>query len=293
MIQKVFVVGGGLMGSGIAQVAAKAGFDVTLNDISMEILEHSRGNIDKLLTKSVSKGKLKQEARDSVLERIHLSEKLEAAADCDWVIEAAVENVAVKKSIFAKITDIVREDCILATNTSSISIAEISSVVKNPARFLGMHFFSPVPVMQLLEIVQAIGTAPETIETAKVIGEKMGKVCIVAKDSPAFIVNRMLDPMINEAIGLVENGIATVEDIDNGMRFGCNHPMGPLELIDMVGIDILLPVMEVMYAETGDPKYRPSGLLRNMVRVKWLGRKTGKGFYVYHADGSRYPNPDL
>ena len=292
-VQKILVVGGGYMGAGIAQTAITAGFDVILNDISMEFLEKSKAGIDKMLEKNVSKGKMAQEAKDAAMARLTISADLNSAKDVDMVIEAVVENAEIKKSVFAKLSDICREDTILATNTSSISVAEIASVVKNPARFLGMHFFSPVPLMKLLEIVKAVCSSSESVETAKVVGEKLGKICIVAKDRPAFIVNRMLDPMINEAIGLLEAGIGSVEDIDTGMKYGLNHPMGPLELIDMVGIEIELAVMEVLYKETGDPKYRPALLLRDMVRMGWLGRKTGKGFYIYNADGSRIPNPDL
>lgn len=292
-VKNIFVVGGGLMGSGIAQTAITSGYEVILNDVSMKILEKSRAGIEKMLDKNVTKGKMTVEEKDTAMHHLTLADDLKAAAGADLVIEAAVERVDVKKSIFSTLSSICREDAILATNTSSISIAEIACVVKNPARFLGMHFFSPVPLMKLLEIVKGIATLPAAVECAKEVGKQLGKVCIVAKDSPAFIVNRMLDPMINEAIGLLEARIGTVEDIDTGMKLGLNHPMGPLELIDMAGIDIELAVMEVLYAETGDPKYRPAGLLRNMVRMNWLGRKTGKGFYIYHSDGTREVNPDL
>ena len=225
--------------------------------------------------------------------RLSGSTTLDAAADADLVIEAVAEKVEIKKDVFSKLSAICRPDAILATNTSSISIAELSSVVTNPGRFLGMHFFSPVPLMKLLEIVRGIATDAEIIDAAREVGEKFGKTCIIAKDRPAFIVNRMLDPMINEAIGLLEAGIGTVDDIDVGMKCGLNHPMGPLELIDMAGIDIELAVMEVLYKETGDPKYRPATLLRDMVRMGWLGRKSGKGFYIYHEDGTRTVNPAL
>lgn len=292
-IEKIFVVGAGFMGSGIAQTAITAGYQVTLNDVSMEILEKAKHGIEKMLSKSVAKGRLTEETKNAALGRLSLSDDLASVADADLVIEAIVEKAEAKKAVFQKISTFCKDDAILATNTSSISIAEISSVAKNPKNFIGMHFFSPVPLMKLLEIVKAICTSDETVKVAKEVGERLGKVCIVSKDSPAFIVNRMLDPMINEAIGLLEAGIGSVEDIDNGAKFGLNHPMGPLELIDMAGIDIELAVMEVLYKETGDPKYRPATLLRNMVRMNWLGRKTGKGFYIYREDGTRTVNPDL
>lgn len=292
-VKNIFIVGGGFMGSGIAQTAITSGFNVILNDISLDVLEKSKVGIDKMLEKMVSKGKMTAEAKQEAMNRLSISDDLKTAANSDLVIEAVVERADIKKSIFSALSDICREDTILATNTSSISIAEIASVVKNPSRFLGMHFFSPVPLMKLLEIVQSLATSSDTIECAKKVGAQLNKVSIVSKDSPAFIVNRMLDPMINEAISLLEAGIGSVEDIDAGAKFGLGHPMGPLELIDMAGIDIELAVMEVLFAETGDSKYRPSGLLRNMVRMNWLGRKTGKGFYIYHEDGSREVNPDL
>lgn len=292
-IQHIFVVGGGFMGSGIAQTAITAGFHVTINDLSQALLDKAAAGIEKMLDKSVAKGKMTAEEKEAAMARLSTADNLEAAADADLVIEAVAEREDIKKSVFSKLSDICRPDAILATNTSSISIAELSSTVKNPERFLGMHFFSPVPLMKLLEIVRGIATDDDTVATARAVGERLGKVCIVAKDRPAFIVNRMLDPMINEAIGLLEAGIGSVEDIDTGMKYGLNHPMGPLELIDMAGIDIELAVMEVLYHETGDPKYRPATLLRDMVRMGWLGRKTGRGFYLYHEDGSRTPNPAL
>lgn len=292
-IQKIFVVGGGFMGSGIAQTAITAGYDVMINDISAEAIEHAKAGIDKMLTKNVTKGRMTQEAKSAAMARLTGTTSLDAAADSDLVIEAVAEREDIKKGVFAELSKICRSDTILASNTSSISIAELSSVVNRPERFLGMHFFSPVPLMKLLEIVRGVATAPEIVENAREVGVKLGKTCIVAKDRPAFIVNRMLDPMINEAIGLLEAGIGSVEDIDVGMKCGLNHPMGPLELIDMAGIDIELAVMEVLYNETGDPKYRPATLLRDMVRMGWLGRKAGKGFYIYNADGSRTVNPAL
>lgn len=292
-VKTIFVCGSGFMGAGIAQTAICSGFHVILNDMTMEILNKSAAGIQKMLAKSVAKGKLTQEECDAAMQRLTLAADRKMAEQADLVIEAVVENAEIKKAIFKELSGICREDTIFATNTSSISIAEIASVVSRPERFLGMHFFSPVPLMKLLEIVKAVGTSGTTVKAVKQVGEQLGKKCIVAKDRPAFIVNRMLDPMINEAIDLVEAKVGSIEDIDTGMRYGLNHPMGPLELIDMAGIDVELSVMEVLYRETGDPKYRPSQLLRDMVRMGWLGRKTGKGFYVYGANGEKEPNPDL
>ena len=292
-IQKIYVVGGGFMGSGIAQNAIVKGFDVTMYDVSNENLLQGESMIHKNLSKSVEKNKLEQKDADDAKNRLSLSQNLEDAAKADLVIEAIFEYVEAKKKVFSALSDICDLNTIIATNTSSISISELGSVVKKPERFIGMHFFSPVMLMKLLEIVKGIATSKETVEVAKMVGEKMGKICVVSKDSPGFIVNRMLDPMINEAIGLVEAGIGSIEDIDTAMKYGLNHPMGPLELIDMAGIDIELAVMEVLYNETGDPKYRPALLLRNMVRLGWLGRKTGIGFYIYNDDGTRTPNPSL
>ena len=292
-VQKIFVLGGGFMGPATDQTAITAVYEVRINDISQELVDRSIAGIEKMLTKNVTKGKMTEEAKQAAMARLSGAADLSAAADADLVIEAVAERVDVKKGVFAKLSKICRPDALLASNTSSISIADLSSVVQNPERFLGMHFFSPVPLMKLLEIVKGIATAPETVEAARAVGEKLGKVCIVAKDRPAFIVNRMLDPMINEAIGLLEAGIGSVEDIDAGCKYGLNHPMGPLELIDMAGIDIELAVMEVLYKETGDPKYRPATLLRAMVRLGWLGRKSGKGVDVYNSDGTRTPNPGL
>lgn len=292
-INKIFIVGAGFMGSGIAQTAVQSGYEVVLYDLYEDQTVQAQKNIVAMLNKLVAKGKITEEQKDTATQRLSISNNIQDCAGADMVIEAIVEKVEAKKAIFTEVSKFCKEEAILASNTSSISITEISKTVKNPKNFVGMHFFSPVPLMKLLEIVKGLTTADETIEVAKTVGKQLGKVCIISKDSAGFIVNRMLDPMINEAIYLVESGIGSIEDIDNGMKFGCNHPMGPLELIDMAGIDIELAVMEVLYEETGDPKYRPTPLLRNMVRAGFLGRKTGKGFYIYDEKGGKYPNPDL
>ena len=280
-IQKIFVIGSGAMGTGIAQAAIQSGFQVTLQDVSGEQLVRARAGIEKQLARSVEKGRLTAADSAAALARLTISPELKAVKDADLVIEAASEKMEVKKSIFKGVCELCADDAILATNTSSISITALSGVVTKPERFVGMHFFNPVPVMKLLEIVRGLNTTEETIETARAVGERLGKVCIVSADSVGFIVNRLLDPMINEAFDLIERGVGTPEDIDTGCKYGLNWPMGPCELIDMAGIDILLAVMETIYADTGDSKYRPSPLLRRMVEAGRLGRKSGRGFYDY------------
>ncbi|MBN7774107.1 3-hydroxyacyl-CoA dehydrogenase NAD-binding domain-containing protein [Clostridium aminobutyricum] len=292
-MKTVFVIGSGAMGSGIAQNCLTAGYKVILRDISEVQLSKAAQGIEKSLARQVSKERMTSADKDAALARLTTTTSLLQVSEADMIIEAASEKKDIKKAIFAEICKLCRQDAILTTNTSSISITEIAGVVSNPSRFIGTHFFNPVPVMKLLEVVRGLTTSDETVSIAVAFGKTLGKEIIVSKDNPAFIVNRMLDPMINEAISLLEAGIGSVDDIDRGMRFGLNHPMGPLELIDMAGIDIELAVMEVLLAETGDPKYRPSNLLKNMVRANLLGKKTGKGFYIYHEDGSKEPNPEL
>lgn len=280
-IEKVVVIGSGAMGTGIAQVALQAGYSVTLRDISQAQMDKAGVNIQKQLNRNVEKGRMTAEERDAALARLTLSDAPEALKQADLVIEAAAENAETKMNIFREVCSLCSDTCILATNTSSISITKLSGAVTHPERFIGMHFFNPVPVMKLLELVRGLGTSEETIQTAKEIGERLSKVIIVSADSAGFIVNRLLDPMINEAFDLIERGVGTPEDIDKGCKYGLNWPMGPCELIDMAGIDIELAVMETIYADTGDSKYRPSPLLRRMVEAGRLGRKTGKGFYDY------------
>jgi len=292
-IKNLYIIGGGLMGGGIAQVGITHGFEVTLIDISMEVLERSKAVIKKNFQKEIDRGRMAAEVAEEALKHLNLSTDITSAKDADLVIESVSEKKELKKSIFAQLSEVCREDILLATNTSAISIAEIASVVKNPDRVIGMHFVSPVPKMHLMEIVRSIATSNETVAAARQAGEALGKQCIISKDSPAFLINRMLDPMVNEAIQLVENGIGSIEDVDAAMRVGLNHPMGPLELMDAAGLDVLLDAINAIHQETNDPKYKPALLLRNMIRIGWLGRKSGKGFYIYHEDGTKTPNPDI
>lgn len=281
-IKKIFVIGAGQMGMGIAQAALQAGYDVTLRDVTIPIVTGAAKKIKSNIEKLVSKNKLPAVDAENMMEKLHITTALVEAHDADLIIEAAVENFKVKAEIFRELEGIVRPDAIFATNTSSLSITEIAAATKRPEKVIGMHFFNPAAVMKLLEITKGYLTDEATIQVALEVGKKMDKVTIVALDKPGFIVNRMIDPMLNEAICLVEEGVGTPEDIDKGMKFGCNHPMGPLELTDLIGLDVLLAVMEIFYKEYGDPKYRPSALLRKMVRAGKLGRKTGEGFYKYN-----------
>lgn len=286
----LFIVGAGFMGTGIAQNAAMKGLRVTVYDVSAKQLEKSRKNLEKEIGKLVTRGKMTEAEGGETLERIDFAKEISDCSKADVIIEAASENKEIKKEIIKEVDEWAKEDAIIATNTSSISITTLGRCLKDPSRFVGMHFFSPVPKMPLMEIVRGMNTSEEAIEIATQIGEFMGKSCILAKDEAGFIVNRMLLPMLNEACCLVERKVGTIEEIDLGMKKGLNHPMGPLELVDMIGIDVELAVMEVIYEETGDSKYRPAVLLRRMVDAGFLGRKTDAGFYIYHEDGTRTPN---
>ncbi|QDR80273.1 3-hydroxybutyryl-CoA dehydrogenase [Sporomusa termitida] len=286
-IKKIFVIGAGLMGAGIAQVAIQSGYDVILNDISESTLANGATGIEERLNRSVAKGFMSHEEKDACMKRLTCSMELASAAECQFVIEAIYENFEAKRAVFEKLDVICPPETILSSNTSSISLTALSSVVKRPEKFIGMHFFSPVPVMKLLEIIRGLRTSEDTLSAAREVGERLEKVMVVAKDMPGFIVNRILIPMLNEAVQILDESIGTVEDIDNGMKCGCNHPMGPLALADMVGLDVLLAAIEVFYSELGDSKYRPAPLLRKMVKAGYLGRKSGAGFYLYEAGGKK------
>ena len=291
-IQNIFVVGAGLMGSGIAQNAITSGYNVTLNDQRQEALERAKAGIERALGRDVEKGRLSGEARDAALARLTLDATMEGAKNADLVIEAIFENLEAKQAVFSALEDICPEHTIFASNTSSISLTALAAATKRPARVVGMHFFSTVPRMRLCEVIFGLLTTQEVLDEVKTVGERMGKTLIQADDKPGFIVNRALLPMLNEACVIVGSYIGSVEDVDNGMKLGCNHPMGPLELADMIGLDVLLNVMTVMDQEIG-AKYHPSLLLRKLVVSGFLGRKSGAGFYIYENGKKAGVNPVL
>ncbi|MBF0991980.1 MAG: 3-hydroxybutyryl-CoA dehydrogenase [Fusobacterium sp.] len=276
---KVGIIGAGTMGAGIAQAFAQTeGFTVALCDINNEFAANGKNKIAKGFEKRIAKGKMEQAEADAILGRITTGTK-EICADCDLVIEAAIENMEIKKQTFKELDEICKADAIFATNTSSLSITEIGAGLKRP--MIGMHFFNPAPVMKLVEIIAGLHTPTEIVEKIKKISEDIGKVPVQVEEAPGFVVNRILVPMINEAVGIYAEGVASVEGIDAAMKLGANHPIGPLALGDLIGLDVCLAIMDVLYHETGDSKYRAHTLLRKMVRGKQLGQKTGKGFYDY------------
>ncbi|WP_029100415.1 3-hydroxybutyryl-CoA dehydrogenase [Brevibacillus thermoruber] len=281
-MQTIMVVGAGQMGSGIAQVATQAGFRVILNDIQREFVDRGRRTIENNLSRSVEKGKMSAEDKEAVLSRLTLSVDLADGRDADFVVEAVTENMDVKAEIFRKLDGICPAHTVLASNTSSLPITEIAAVTKRPEKVIGMHFMNPVPVMKLVEIIRGLQTADEVYQLTEDLAKQMGKVPVSVNDFPGFVSNRVLMPMINEAIYCVYEGVAEPEAIDEVMKLGMNHPMGPLTLADFIGLDTCLYIMEVLYEGFGDSKYRPCPLLRKYVKAGWLGRKSGRGFYVYN-----------
>ena len=280
-VKKLYVVGSGAMGSGIAQTAATHGIQVIMNDINEEFVAKGYNKIKKSLEKAVTKGRMTEEAKEVALANLTTTVSLEDAKDADFVIEAASENKEIKLGIFKQLDKICKPEAILASNTSSLPITEIAAATGRPDQVIGTHFFNPVPAMKLLEIVMGLQTSETTYQAALALGEQLEKVPVKAIDKGGFIVNRLIDPFINEAVFMLEEGVGTAEDIDNGCKFGLNHPMGPLALGDMIGWDVMLAVMDVLYYEYGDPKYRPAPLMRRMVRDGHLGVKTGEGVYDY------------
>ncbi|SOC34702.1 3-hydroxybutyryl-CoA dehydrogenase [Ureibacillus acetophenoni] len=281
VIQKVMVIGAGQMGSGIAQVCAGSGFEVILNDIKQEFLDRGLSNITKNLSRDVEKGRKTEDEKAVILSRITQSLDIKDAVDVDIVIEAATENMDIKQSIFREIDAIAPKDAILATNTSSLPITEIAAVTERPEQVIGMHFMNPVPVMKLVEIIRGLATSDEVYKAVQEMTVTLGKTPVEVNDFPGFVSNRILMPMINEAIYTLYEGVATKEDIDSVMKLGMNHPMGPLTLADFIGLDTCLYIMEILHEGFGDSKYRPCPLLRKYVAAGWLGKKSGRGFYVY------------
>jgi len=280
-IKKVGVVGCGLMGSGIVEVCAKAGYEVVVSEINEEFLQKGLDRLNKSLSRAVSKGKATQEEMDAALARVEGTTKMADFAPCDLVIEAAIENMELKKQIFAELDGILRPEAIIGSNTSSLCITEMASATQRGDKVLGIHFFNPVPVMPLLELVRTILTSDETLAIAQEFGESVGKTTVLAKDTPGFIVNRLLIPYLLHAARIYEDGLATREDIDTAIKLGLNHPMGPLALLDLVGLDTTLFIADAMFEEFKDPRYAAPPLLRRMVLAGHLGRKSGKGFYDY------------
>jgi 3-hydroxybutyryl-CoA dehydrogenase len=288
-ITTIGVLGAGQMGGGIAQVAAAAGYQVVLVDASQELAEKGKGKISAILGKQVEKGKLTAEAKDAVVGRIKTAGSPAEFNTCDLVVEAATENVELKLKLFKGCDDAMKPGAILASNTSSISLTKLAGSTKRPDRVIGMHFMNPPPLMKLVEIVRAVQTSDETYRVVRAAAEKMGKTCTTSNDAPGFLVNRILVPMLCEACFALQEGVGTPEDIDAGAKLGLNHPMGPLELSDLIGLDTVLAIADVLHRDIGDDKYRAPTMLRNLVAAGWLGKKTGRGFYEYDATGAKKP----
>lgn len=280
-IRKVGIAGSGTMGSGIAQLVAASGYRVVLIDLNDELLKKAVSRIEKNLLRLVEKDKITKKIKQQIVSRIITSTNLEELGDCDLVIEAVSENINIKKQLFEKLDTILNKGCIIASNTSTLPIIQLAMITNRPENVVGIHFFNPAPVMKLVEIIKSLTTSDQTVQKAKEFTLSLGKDPVITKDRPGFIVNRILLPMLNEAVFALEEGMGTAQDIDKAMKLGTNHPMGPLELIDLIGLDVILDILDVLFEEFKDPKYRACPLLRQMVRAGYLGRKSGRGFHDY------------